>query len=135
MIIPSQDPLEDIAMRFWWPVLLGGCIFIVGGMVIGLKAWRSSHFPHSIATITEVWDVQVRIGKHSWASDLVFEPTYRTITMAKIQFTRTYREKSYDCTQSVDLGSPSDKYKVGDKLDVVPATGTCQRVDIVGRVQ
>jgi hypothetical protein len=57
MIIPSQDPLEDGAIRFWWPVLLGGCIVIFGGMVIDLKAWRLSHFAHSVATVTEVWDV------------------------------------------------------------------------------
>ena len=135
MIMPSNDSLDDKALRLWWPVLFVGCIVIFGGMVIGLKVWRSNSFAHSIATVTEVWDVQVRVGKHNWVGDLVFEPKYRTITRGKIQFTRTHRGKSYDCTQSLDLGSPSEKFKVGDKLDVVPATGTCQRVDMVGRIR
>lgn len=134
MIMPSYKSPDEKILDFWQPAVIVGCVVIFGGMVMGLKAWRVNNFAHSVATVTEVRDVKVRIGKHDWVTDLVFEPRYETITMGEIQFTRTHKGKSYDCTWWVELGSPSDKFKVGDRLDVVPATGTCQRVDIVGRI-
>ncbi|EJL54883.1 hypothetical protein PMI09_02199 [Rhizobium sp. CF122] len=123
-------------MRLWWPLLLCGCLLFVGALVFGLRSWRLSHFPHAVATITEVWDKQIRVsrGRGSAIADLVVGPTYETITMGRIQFERSSRVKRYTCTMVLQLGKPNDKYRVGEKLDVVPATGTCQRVDVIGRL-
>ncbi|WP_455872859.1 hypothetical protein [Rhizobium yanglingense] len=65
----------------------------------------------------------------------MMEPKYKTVTMGRIQFVRTHNGKAYDCSIAVQLGVPSDAYRVGERLDVVPATGTCQRIDVIGRVQ
>ncbi|MDQ0558699.1 hypothetical protein QO004_000474 [Rhizobium mesoamericanum] len=124
-------------MRFWWYTLLFGCLIFFGALVFGLRAWRFSHFPHAVATITDVWDKQIRVsrGRGSALADLVVGPKYETITMGRIQFERSSRVNKYDCTMVLQLGVPTDGYRVGEKLDVVPATGTCQRVDVIGRVQ
>ncbi len=37
--------------------------------------------------------------------------------------------------QTVRLGRPKDKYMAGEKLDVVPATGTYDRVDVIGQLR
>ncbi|WP_028747997.1 hypothetical protein [Rhizobium mesoamericanum] len=124
-------------MGFWWYTLLFGCLIFVSVLVFALRAWRFNHFPHAVATIVDVWDKQIRVsrGRGSTLTDLVVGPKYETITVGRIQFERRSGNRTYACTMVVTLGAPSDKYQVGEKLDVVPATGTCQRVDVIGRVK
>jgi hypothetical protein len=122
--------------QFWWTVLLLGCVVFVGGLVMGLRAWRFSHFPHSVATIQEVWEQKIKRSRRGdFIMDRFIEPTYDTFTFGQIEFERSQKGEKYVCTQSVRLGKPEDKYQVGEKLDVVPATGTCQRVDVIGRLK
>jgi hypothetical protein len=108
-------------------------------MVFGIWTWRIHNFPRAVATITEVGQKQVRVhrgsGRGAWLEDLVMKSEYKTVTTGRIQFRRTHKGKTHDCSMDVELGVPSDAYRVGEKVDVVPATGTCQRVDVIGRVQ
>lgn len=68
-----NDPKLD-AFRFVWPVLMVCCFAIVGALVVGLRAWRFSNFPHSIATIQEVWDQKVKVSGRG--GEPLFEPHY-----------------------------------------------------------
>lgn len=129
-----NDPKLD-AFRFAWPILVACCFAIVGALVMGLRAWRFSNFPHSIATIQEIWDEKVKVPRRSGPiRDLFFEPDYETFTFGTIVFERQQKGVTHSCKQTVILGRPKDKYAAGEKLDVVPATGTCDRVDVIGRL-
>ncbi|WP_037075096.1 hypothetical protein [Rhizobium mesoamericanum] len=90
--------------------------------ILGLYLWRLHHFEHSVATIEAVWEEEVsRRG-------------VTIITMAELSFSRTTPTgDSIGCRYKFEIGTPRDGFKVGDKLDIVPATGTCQRADIIGR--
>ncbi len=135
---PIDSEVADLnATRIWLPVTLYGSIILFALLAYGLYSWRIRNFPHAVATITEVWEKQVRVsrGRSDLLRDLVSEPEYRTVTMGRIRFTRAQRGKTYDCAAAVQLGVPSDVFRAGEKLEVVPATGTCQRVDIVRRLQ
>jgi hypothetical protein len=91
-------------------------IFPLIGLVICVAIERS------VATIEAVWEQEVsRRG-------------VTVITMADLSFSRTTPTgESLPCRYQFEIGTPSDGFKVGDKLDIVPATGTCQRADIIGR--
>ncbi len=115
-----------------WPILLACCIAFVWALVVGLRAWRFSNFPHSIATIHEVWDEKVKIARRG--GEPLFEPHYETFTFGTIVFERQQKGITHSCKQTARLGRPKDNYAVGEKLDVVPATGTCDRVDVIGRL-
>lgn len=89
----------------------------------GLYLWRLHHFPHAVATIEAVWDVEIRTRNG---------PTL--ITMAELTFTRTTRSgEAIPCRYSFEIGKPADGFQAGEKLEIVPATGTCQRANILGR--
>lgn len=129
---PSVHNDRDLdRFSFVWPVLLACCVATVAALVIGLRAWRFSNFPHSIATIQEVWDQKVKVASRGGGP--LFEPHYETFTFGTIVFERQQKGITHSCKQTVRLGRPMDKYAVGEKLDVVPATGTCDRVDVIGR--
>lgn len=49
-------------------------------------------------------------------------------------FVRTHAGKPYSCDFTLWLGEPKDKYAAGQKLEIVPATGTCKRADVVRRL-
>jgi hypothetical protein len=92
--------------------------------IFGLYLWRLHHFEHSVATIEAVWEEDV------------YRRGAETITMAELSFSRTALPgKTVACRHSFEIGTPRDAFAVGDKLDIVPATGTCQRADIIGRVE
>lgn len=99
--------------------LIGLAVFLG---IFGLYQWRLHNFDHSVATIEAVWDTEVnRRGME-------------TITMAELSFTRTDPAgKSFPCRYQLEIGKPRDGFKVGDKLDIVPDSGGCQRADIIGR--
>lgn len=63
------------------------------------------------------------------------DPKVRTITVGRIEFVRTRKGRSHDCQLMVRLGQPKDNYEVGQRLDIVLAAGTCQRVDVMKRLE
>lgn len=90
--------------------------------ILGLYLWRLQHFEQSVATVEAVWDEEVnRRGT-------------TIVTMAELSFSRTAPTgETIACRHEFEIGMPRDGFKVGDQLDIVPATGTCQRADIIGR--
>lgn len=90
--------------------------------ILGLYRWRLHHFARSIATIEAVWEREVnRRG-------------LTIITMAELSFTRIAPSgESFPCRYQVEIGTPRDGFKVGDKIDIVPDSAGCQRADIIGR--
>ncbi|CAN7277450.1 hypothetical protein LJR251_001294 [Rhizobium rhizogenes] len=101
-------------------IFMIGCGFLIGG----LWSWRVSHFPHAVGTITALWEETVRD-----------DGTVHVYAVGKVAFTRTHNGKSFDCEITKRIGEPRDHFAVGDKLDLVPATGTCERVDIIDRMR
>jgi hypothetical protein len=90
--------------------------------ILGFYLWRLQNFERSVATVEAVWDEEVnRRGT-------------TIVTMAELSFSRTApMGEAIACRHQFEIGTPRDGFKVGDKLDIVPATGTCQGVDITGR--
>ncbi len=96
--------------------------FVICAGVFGLYFWRLHHFEHAVARIECVWEVK----SHRRGSLLA--------TMAELTFVRKDAAgKSIPCRYAFEIGRPSDGFRAGDRLEVVPATGTCQHVDIIGR--
>ena len=121
MLRQTYDPKvtrEFAVMRVVFPLV--GLVICIA--ILGLYLWRLHHFERSVATIEAVWEEEVnRRG-------------VTIITMAELSFSRTAPTgESLACRYSFEIGTPRDGFKVGDKLDIVPATGTCQRADIIGR--
>ncbi|MBB3385536.1 MULTISPECIES: hypothetical protein [unclassified Rhizobium] len=123
-------PHDESTGQLWLLAVAVGSCLIFGILVFGIWSWRIHHFPHAVATIAEVWNREAimtdRLGR---------ETGRKTITEGRIFFTRIHAGKSYPCEMTVELGIPKDSFAVGQKLDVVPATGTCQRVDVVRRIR
>ena len=100
---------------------------LIGIVVLGLAGaiymWRLNTFERTIATIEAVWDAeQYGHGKKY------------TFTFGLLSFTRIAPDgQSHACRHPFRIGRPSEKYQIGEKLEIIPATGSCQRVDIVGR--
>lgn len=109
---------ELAAMKIVFPVI-GFVIFIA---IHGLYLWRLQHFEQSVATIEAVWDKEVnRRGT-------------TIVTMAELSFVRTAPSgETIACRHQFEIGTPLDGFKIGDHLDIVSATGTCQRAEIIGR--
>lgn len=121
MLRQTYDPKvtrEVAVMKVIFPLI--GLVICVA--ILGLYLWRLHHFERSVATIEAVWEEEVsRRG-------------VTVITMADLSFSRTTPTgESLPCRYQFEIGTPRDGFKVGDKLDIVPATGTCQRADIIGR--
>lgn len=121
MLRQTYDPkvTRELAVMKIVFLFVGLVIFLA---ILGLYLWRLHHFERSVATIEAVWDEEVnRRGT-------------TIITMAELSFSRTAPNgASITCRYHFEIGTPFDDFKVGDKLDIVPATGTCQRADIIGR--
>lgn len=101
-------------------------VFPLAGLVIcmailGLYLWRLHSFERTVATVEAVWEKEVnRRG-------------VKIITMAELSFSGTAPTgETIACRYNFEIGTPRDGFKVGDKLDIVPAPGTCQRADIIG---
>lgn len=100
--------------------LVGIVIFAVIG---ALYFWRLYSFDKTIATIEVVWDEE-QYGKSE----------KYTFTFAQLSFTRIASDgQSHSCRHAFRIGKPHDLFQVGDKLEIIPASGTCQRADIIGR--
>ncbi|ACS54942.1 hypothetical protein Rleg_0638 [Rhizobium leguminosarum bv. trifolii WSM1325] len=109
---------ELAVMRVVFP-LVGLLICIA---ILGFYLWRLHHFERTVATIEAVWEEEVhRRG-------------VKIVTMAELSFSRTTPTgESIVCRYNFEIGTPHDDFNIGDKLDIVPATGTCQRADIIGK--
>jgi hypothetical protein len=115
----SKIKRELAAMRIAFP-LAGLAVFVAIG---GMYWWRLAHFEHSVARIDSIWDEERRVRG---ATEIV--------TMAELTFKR--RAPTGDviaCKYRFQVGTPKDGLKVGDKLEIVPARGTCDHIDIIGR--
>jgi hypothetical protein len=126
----EEVPPDESTGQLWLLAVMVGSCLIFGILVFGIWSWRISHFPHAVATIAEVWKREVIIKDR-----LGFETGRKTITEGRISFTRSHAGKSYPCEMTIELGEPWDNFAVGQKLDVVPATGTCERIDVVKRIR
>ncbi|MGE7371200.1 hypothetical protein ACQKKX_19360 [Neorhizobium sp. NPDC001467] len=92
-------------------------------VILGVYAWRLQHFEHSVAMVEAVWNEEVS------------RRDAKIVTIAELSFSRTAATgEAIPCRYKFEIGTPADDFRVGDKLDIVPATGTCQRADIIGRV-
>lgn len=109
---------ELAVIRIVFPLIgLAAC-----SVIVGFYLWRLQHFVGSVATVEAVWDEEV----HRRGTTVV--------TMADLSFSRTTPTgETLPCRFQFEIGTPRDGFKVGDKLDIIPATGTCQRADIIGR--
>jgi hypothetical protein len=121
----KQRQLDDTARRQLRKLnivmLRAGVLFLLG--LGGLYLWRLWSFDHAIARIEAVWEEQRRTKDGP-----------KTVTMADLSFERTGRDgRPYACRHAFEVGTPRDGFKVGDRLEIVPATGTCQRIDLIGR--
>lgn len=87
----------------------------------GLYFWRLHTFDRSIATIEALWEEEVyRRGKD-------------IITMAELTYSNTATDgEDIECRNVFEIGRPLDGFSVGDRIEIVPATGTCQRIDVIG---
>lgn len=106
------------------PVLIvstvGSAVLFAG--IAGAYFWRVKHAEHVVATIEDVWEEARSRGS--------------TVSVAELSFTRrTPKGTSVVCRVVVGIGAPSYGYKIGDKLDVVPRTGTCSRPFVIGRAE
>jgi hypothetical protein len=85
---------------------------------------RLQTFDRAVATIETVWD------EHQYGNG-----EKHLMTFAMLTFTRVSADgQSHDCRHPLRIGRPSDKFQAGEKLEIIPATGTCQRADILGRI-
>lgn len=92
------------------------------GLIGGLYLLRLNTFDRAVATIETVWDQHSRNEK-------------QIVTFAMLTFTRMAPDgQSHQCRHAFRIGLPSENYRVGEKLEIIPATGTCQRADILGRI-
>jgi hypothetical protein len=128
----------SIETKIMYAVYLGS-LAIFGALAYGIWSWRVANFPHAVATIAEVWDEKIKVGspgRGGLIAELVFkvEPRYKMVTFGRINFTRYKNGTPHECERIVELGVPTDGYAVGQRLDVVPAKGTCQRVDVIKRL-
>lgn len=97
---------------------------VICSTVIGFYFWRLHHFERATATVEAVWYKEV------------LRRDERIVAMGELSFIRTASNgEIIQCRHSFEIGTPSDDFKIGDKLEIIPATGTCQRADIIGRSQ
>lgn len=98
-------------------------VLAFGTILLGVYVWRISTFDRTIATVVSVRDEARRSGS-----------VRRYVTVGELTFTRVDKEgRSFDCRHEFDIGVPEDRFAPGDKLEIIPATGSCQRADIIGR--
>ncbi|WP_324184745.1 hypothetical protein [Endobacterium cereale] len=96
---------------------------VIFGLIGGLYLWRLQSFDRTVATIEAVWD-EAQYG----------EGERHVFTFGLLSFTRIAADgQSHACRHPFRIGRPSEKFRVGEKLEIIPATGSCQRVDVIGR--
>lgn len=110
---------ELVAMKIVFP-LIG---LVISTAILGLYLWRLQHFERSVATVEAVWNTEV--GRRGT----------KIVTMAELSFSRKAPSgETIACRHQFEIGTPLDGFKVGDHLTIIPATGTCQRAYIIGRI-
>ena len=102
---------------------LAPAVIVAFAALAGFYGWRLATFPRTTATIERLWEVERTTRRGTWIA-----------TFAELSFTRTTPDgRRIDCRHEFEIGRPRDGYRVGDTLTIIPAKGTCQRVDIIGR--
>lgn len=98
---------------------------VIFGLLGGLYLWRLHSFDRTIATIEAVWDAEQYGHGEKY-----------TYTFGLLSFNRIAPDgQSHACRHPFRIGRPSEKFRVGDKLEIIPATGSCERVDVIGRAE
>jgi len=96
---------------------------VLFGLVGAVYMWRLHSFERTIATIEAVWDAEQYGHGEKY-----------TFTFGLLSFTRVAPDgQNHACRHPFRIGRPYDQFRVGEKLEIIPATGTCQRVDVIGR--
>ncbi len=114
-------PREQLRIYLY---LAPACIVALGAP-LAFHWWRIATFPRTTAVIENLWEVQRSSRVRTW-----------TATFAELSFTRTTPAgEALACRHAFEIGTPRDGYEIGDRLEIVPATGTCQRVDVIGRAR
>lgn len=102
---------------------LAPAVIVAFAALAGFYAWRLATFPRTTATIERLWEVERTTRRGTWIA-----------TFAELSFTRTTPDgRRIDCRHEFEIGRPSDGYRLGEALVIIPAKGTCQRVDVIGR--
>lgn len=92
-------------------------------MLFGAQAYRRYTFPGSLATIVDVWEEKRKARE---------DPSVAVVGL--LEFTREVDGQTMLCRTAKDIGWHPDRYEIGERLEVIPATGTCDRVDVIGRL-
>lgn len=102
-------------------------LLLVGIVLLGLVGaayiWRLHSFDRTVATIDAVWDAEQYGHGEKY-----------TFTFGLLSFSRVAPDgESHVCRHTFRIGRPYDRFRVGEKLEIIPATGSCERADIIGR--
>jgi len=120
MALSGWIKAKDVSPAVWL-VSIGMNVVVLGSFA-GLYAWRINTFERTIATVIAVRTVEKPL-RHE---------RRRTVTMGELSFERTAKDGTIiPCRHEFEIGRPVDGYRAGDKFEVVVATGTCQRLDIL----
>ena len=121
---------DDRTIQLAMGASIFGSIALFSALCYAFYIWRVNSFPHSVGTVVTVYNKEVRVGRKG-----LFAKGYpKTVTFGTVSFARIHDGKTYICEEVEELGVPEDRFKVGDRLDIVPTASTCSRFDIVGRL-
>jgi hypothetical protein len=116
---------DDLRIRMIGSAV-GAAAFILFAVLVHFgNQWRIYHFPHATATVRQL-AVKTFSGRHG-------QPYQHTI--GELIFIREHRGQAYNCDEYVDLGKYPSRFETGQKLDVVPRTGTCWHPLVVDMVE
>jgi|GEM_PF-2567014 len=93
-------------------------------LLFGIQAYRRHTFSHSVATILEISEEERDGGRSG--------PYIAIIGL--LEFTREANGQIVTCRTEKEIDRGRHRHEIGQKLDVIPATGTCDRVDIIGKL-
>jgi hypothetical protein len=97
---------------------------LVFSILFGLQAYRRYAFPRAVAAILDIREEERRGGRSG---------PYTAI-IAILEFTREVDGQIVTCRTEKEIGRHPDRHEIGQKLEVIAATGTCDRVDIIDPV-
>ncbi|WP_313601680.1 hypothetical protein [Rhizobium sp.] len=92
--------------------------------LFGVQAYRRFTFPHSVATILDIREEERDGGRSG--------PYVAIIGL--LEFTREANGQIVTCRTEKEIDRGRHRHEIGQKLDVRPATGSCDRVDIIGKL-
>lgn len=96
---------------------------VVFAILFGVQAYRHYTFPRSVAIILNVWEEKRQVRRN---------PPIAVVGL--LEFTREVDGQTEVCRTAKDIGWHPDRYQIGERLEVIPAAGTCDRVDVIGKL-